>query len=345
LIVLDIAIAHPDSPGDVRPLEAWLAGLSLATVSKIVVFGKTEGTATLNDFSRELAQVETDRAIQDAGGGPLLSRSWRLFSTGCEGIASPITIMIAKTEATSNAPEAEGLAVGAGRSDPLPPFPRCGIDHINVAAATVRQAMEDASLTAAQVRLVLIKSPVQNPGHVPPSARSGGRHSGSTGSARGAAAIGAGIALGEIDRAALSGDPVGVDSVHATRVMAFSGTETDRVEVVVLGERPGGDPSWGIASGLISDLLDADGISRIRNLTGREPDLVFFKAGIASDGRLRGRRTTILSSDLPADKQLRAAASGVVAGHFGTINAFISGGAEHQAPPGGCLCAALFRRL
>jgi cyanuric acid amidohydrolase len=343
--VLDIAIAHPDSPGDVRSLKAWLDGLSQSSISKLVVFGKTEGPATLNDFSRDLAQAETDRAIQDAGGEPLLSRSWRLFSTGCEGIASPITIMIAKTDAPPNDPAVEGLAIGAGRSDALPPFPRCGLDHIDVAAATVRQAMEDASLHADQVRLVLIKSPVQNPEQVPPSGRLEGRHAGSTGSSRGAAAIGAGIALGEIDRASLNADPVGVDTVHATRVMAFSGTETDQIEVVVLGERPGGDPTWGIVSGLISDLLDTDGISRIRKLVGREPDLVFFKAGIASNGRLRGRRTTILSSDLPADKQLRAAASGLVAGHFGTINAFISGGAEHQAPPGGCLCAALFRRL
>jgi hypothetical protein len=42
--------------------------------------------------------------------------------------------------------------------------------------------------------------------------------------------------------------------------------------------------------------------------------------------------------------QLRAAASGVIAATFGTTRAFISGGAEHQAPPGGCL-AGVIRRL
>jgi hypothetical protein len=62
---------------------------------------------------------------------------------------------------------------------------------------------------------------------------------------------------------------------------------------------------------------------------------------IASLRGLRGARTTVLTSELPADKQLRAAASGVVGVTLGSTRAFISEGTEHQAAPGGCLAAVI----
>ena len=63
--------------------------------------------------------------------------------------------------------------------------------------------------------------------------------------------------------------------------------------------------------------------------------------GIAPDGRVRGCRTTVLSSEAAPDKQLRAAASGFLGGILGDVRAFVSGGAEHKAPPGGGLFACI----
>jgi cyanuric acid amidohydrolase len=341
--MLDITIGYPDSPADARPIAEWLEQLPKGAVAKIVVLGKTEGPATLNDFSRDLAQAATDRALSEAG-GHLAARAVRLFSTGCEGIATPLTIMMAEIAAPNARPAmSQGLVVGVACSESLPPFPRCGIAHIDAAAQAVESAMTDADLRPEQVALVLIKSPILAPEATPAGAGSFRRHAGSTGSSRGAAAIGAGIALGEIARTDLSPDPVGRDGVFASRVMSFSGIETDRIEAVVLGERPGGDPRWSISVAMIADFLDRDGIARLQSRSAQQPQLVFFKAGIRPDGRMRGRRTTVLSSDLSADKQLRAAASGFIAAHFGTTAAFISGGAEHQAPAGACLCATLHR--
>jgi cyanuric acid amidohydrolase len=339
--MLDIAIAYPSDPGDVRALNAWLGGLSKNAISKLGILGKTEGPATLNDFSRDLAQAATDSAVA-AMGSDLSSRTCRLFSTGCEGIASPVMVMMAEITGAQD-PHARGLVIGIARSEPLPPRARCGLEHIDTAASMVQAAMDDAGLRRDQVVLVLIKSPTLVPGSVPVDTQHAKRHAGSTASSRGAAALGAAIALGEIDRSDLRDDPVGRDTPFATRVMALSGIESDSIEVVVLGERPGGDPRWGIVSQMLMGWLDTEAISQIR-LVSRIPELIFFKAGIAPDGRLGGRRTTVLTSDLSPDKQLRAAASGFVTAHFGKVAAFISGGAEHQAPPGGCICAALYRR-
>ena len=237
-----------------------------------------------------------------------------------------------------------GLVVGMARSQPLPAYPRGGLDHIDAAADAVSRAMKEAGLAPDQVALVLIKSPILIPGQVPPDAGAGARHAGSTGSSRGAASIGVAVALGEVDREKLSADPVGRDPVYASRAMAFSGIEVDRLEVVVLGERTGGDPRWSILTQPIADFFDAESVGRLKSADGAAPEVVFFKAGIAANGRIRGRRTTVLTSDLTPDKQLRAAASGFVAAHFGATVAFISGGGEHQGLPGGCLGAALYRR-
>jgi cyanuric acid amidohydrolase len=337
---LAIKVFHPRNPGDTRELREALDRLPADRVRRLAVFGKTEGPATLNDYSRDLAQLAVDAAIHEVGGTALLERTTRLFSTGCVGVASPITVLLADIE--GDASHRDGLAFGAAVSEPVPDGERAGPVHIAAAQDTLIRACKDAGLTAAQVGLVLIKSPILSPAQ---AARQTirKRHGGSTGSSRGAAAIGAGLALGEIDPRALDDDPVGRAGVHARHVMAFSGTEVDRVEVIVIGTRPGGDPRWAIRAKLLQDLADGDALRAMRTDAGGGLMLALFKAGIAADGRLRGRRTTVLTSDLTPDKQLRAAASGVIAACLGGVDAFISAGAEHQGPPGACLCALIVR--
>lgn len=327
-------------PADTEGLSAALRKLPFDRVRRLAVFGKTEGPATLNDVSRDLAQMATERAIRDAGGSVILEKTWQIFSTGCEGVASPMTALVADI-ADEQPPSQMGLAFGAGRSPPLPAQERCGIGHVAVAADTVRAAMQSAGLTAAQVALVLIKSPVLSGNEAARAPGRLARHAGSTGASRGAAALGAGVALEQIRLDALGDDPVGVTKSYAERVMAFSGTETNSIETIVFGMRAAGDPAWAVESLHLADMLDVEGLRRATH--GGTPDLLFFKAGIPPSGVLRGMRTTVLTSDLPADKQLRAAASGVVGACFGGVHSFISAGAEHQGPPGSSFCAWLRR--
>jgi hypothetical protein len=70
---------------------------------------------------------------------------------------------------------------------------------------------------------------------------------------------------------------------------------------------------------------------------------VLLKAGVSVDGMKREKRATMLTSDLPPDKQLRAA-SGVVATCFGSVDAFINAAAEHLGPAGACLCTLILKR-
>lgn len=332
-----VDIANPDAPDDVSGLARFLHGIETGAIEQLFVFGKTEGDATLTDTSRQRALAATEAAIRDAGGAALLERSWRLFSTGCEGIATPVCATLAQMRGQDSDSGPTGLAVGAARSSPIPDPLRCGPAHIEAAAATVRDAMNSAGLAPAQVTLVLLKSPIRmgDGGRL-------GRHARSTGSSRGAAALGSAVALGEWTLA--GDDPVANVQAHASRTMAFSGTETDAIEAIVFGMRPGGDPDFAMSNAVLSDLMDLDAAHSVAQPRGFGSALVFFKAGISHDGRLRGRRTTVLTSELPADKQLRAAASGLVGAAFGPVDAFVSGGAEHQGPVGSCLCTVLWRR-
>lgn len=341
-MALHIQLTQSEGPRDVQALRQVLQATDPAAIRILAVLGKTEGPASLEDRSRHDAHEEAARIIEQVGGAELMERSWRIFSTGCEGIATPVCIAIADTGVAGQGAEAAetGMAVGAARSAAVADAERCTRSHVAIAAECVRQAMANGGIAPQDVDLVFVKSPIRQGAD-----GIGGRHARSTGASRGSAALGVAVALGECDLASLTEDPALSVPAFASRTMAFSGTETDCVEAIVFGRRKGGDRDWLVTQVVLKDLLDVDALKRIDRPAGFEPRLVFFKAGIPADGRLRGRRTTVLSSELPADKQLRAAASGFVAAIFGASDTFISGGAEHQGPDGSCLCSILWRRV
>lgn len=69
---------------------------------------------------------------------------------------------------------------------------------------------------------------------------------------------------------------------------------------------------------------------------------MFAKAEPA--GQILGRRTTMLSdADIHAERHARAALSGAIAAVLGESAVFISGGTEHQCPPGKAPIAVIAR--
>jgi cyanuric acid amidohydrolase len=225
--------------------------------------------------------------------------------------------------------------------------------HIATAQQVVSDAINDAGIGHEDVALVLAKTPLLTREMAVDLPAPQKELANSSPAARAATALGIGVAFGEIKPAqAVAESILRRHDLHTRRAMIFSGTETDRLEIIVLGNRPGEPPS--IRSGLISDLIDIEGMARIaagttqgaiehvRKLaaSGRVA-AAFLKASVAPDGRLRGNRTTVFSSDLDPDKHMRAAASGVLGALLGDNRYFVSGGAEHQAPPGGGVFAII----
>ena len=345
-----------DRPDDVAGLERILDGLPLERVTRLALVAKTEGTATINDFSRELALGAADRVIRARGGEALLDRSTLIFSTGSEGVLSPCVYVLAAVD--DGAEPGDGptrLVMGGARTRPIDADELVTPTHARLVAEAVEAAMTEAGLAADQVSLVFVKSPILT--HQA-AARTGDdaviARAGSSGRSRGASALGVAAALGEIGRGSIDRVRIGMDlDIHARRAMTFSGTEVDFGEVLVLGNRPGAGGDAMVFSGELADILDARalkavfrdagcGLDDAGELTGTERlRAVFLKTGVSADGHVRGERTTVFQSELDPDKHMRAAASGLIGGLLGTGRVFVSGGTEHQAPPGGGLCACI----
>ena len=313
--------------GDGAGLAWALRQPGVTEARRILVLAKVPGPATLNDSCRELTQA-VFRDVAAQAGDALLGRCRFLLSVGCEGVGSAGGWLLADDGLSAGA--GLRLAMGMAETDVIASGDRGTPAHADAVAAATLAAMADAGLDRDAVRLVLVKSPVRRD------------QANATGQSRGTAALGVAAALGE-------------RTGFCTRAMAMSGTETERAEVAVFGNREGAGGALVIGSGLLRDIIDVRGARRTLTGLGARFDadgvladpaalpLVLFKAGLRPDGLLRGRPTHAHGTDMPTDKHLRAAASGMLAALLGSNDAFITGGAEHQAPPGGCLLAAVAR--
>jgi cyanuric acid amidohydrolase len=343
-------------PGDTAGLMKAVARFEPQRIRRLALLVKTEGNSDVNDFSREYALLSAEAALSKWGGADLLERATFLFSTGCEGAMTPFGYLFVDERSTATGTSGrKTLAIGCARSRSLT-GPELGTPlHADIVAQTVKDAMKDAGVSADDVALVIVKTPVMS--HVPSAETAGGRTERITSAySKAVGALGAGLALGEVDRKRIVQEAFDVDlGLYARRAMVFSGSEFDCVEIMLLANRMGAGGNLRIETGRMTDCVDAEGIKDMLRAAGctfddrgrlTDPEKVvamLIKAGIAPDGSLLGCRTTIKSSHLDMDKHVRAAVSGVVASIVGTCRNFISANTVHQAPPGGGLCACIVR--
>ncbi|MBC7781545.1 MAG: hypothetical protein H7125_15740, partial [Proteobacteria bacterium] len=226
--------------------------------------------------------------------------------------------------------------------------------HAGITAETVDAAMRDASVGAADVALVIVKTPVTS--HVPATAGALRNPRITSAHSKAVGALGAGLALGEVPRERIVQEAFNTDhALYAKRAMVFSGAELDCVEIMLLANRPGGSGRLTVHTGFLRDVLDAQGLRDMYAAAGCTFDAggqiaeaervvaTLIKAGAAPDGKVRGARTTMKSSHIDMDKHVRAAMSGIAGSILGSTRMFISANTVHQAPPGGGLCACIVR--
>jgi cyanuric acid amidohydrolase len=143
-------------------------------------------------------------------------------------------------------------------------------------------------------------------------------------------------------------------SIQSSRASISSGVEVASNEVVVLGNSQHWGGSLRIAHRAMLDALDigavvdvlADlGISanpQVSSADAARIATVLVKCEPDRRGRIRGHRHTMLDdTDINAQRHIRGAVAGLVAGVIGDGRIFVSGGAEHQGPDGGGLIAVI----
>ena len=171
--------------------------------------------------------------------------------------------------------------------------------------------------------------------------------------------IGAGVAvaLGEIE-----GE---IDDEHVLRrfdlfssvASTSAGIELMHNVVIVLGNSTSSAAPFEIGHAVMRDAIDSTAvIDALKSVglhieDGSEPPMasrqlvnIFAKAEASPNGSVRGFRHIMLEdTDISSTRHARAAVGGLIGGLSGTGAVYVSGGAEHQGPPGGGPVAAIAR--
>lgn len=350
LAIHRLPMAHP---GDLSALAELIGTGAIRAGDVRAVIGKTEGNGGLNDFTRGFfTQSLMLLLAHRTGEAPdaLAARIPCVLSGGTEGALSPHYMVFSVRRDASGG---SGLALGTAFSPPTAAAAIGRPTQIEAVAAAVRVAMADAGITRTEdVALVQVKAPCAlAPGA---DARSGDPRV-LMALSRAAAAFGAGIAIGDIAPEAGTEAALLRDLRHySCRVSISSGIEVICNEVVVFGRAAG----WtsGITAGVapMRDLLDLGGVIAACRAAGldaapavTEPDRVLgviAKGEPDKAGHIRGARHTMLAdTDIDAQRHLRGALGAIVAAVTGDGQVFVSGGAEHQGPPGGGLVCVFAR--
>jgi cyanuric acid amidohydrolase len=354
-------------PADMTGLDALIKDGTLDPHHIAAILVKTEGNGGVNDFTREYTcatMASTLAPYLRATIAQVERRIAMVVSGGTEGVLSPHATIFAKvptTVPTSGQVKRNGkrLAIGIAATRDFAAHEIGRAPQIEATATAVRAAMQDAGVTNVEdVHWVQVKCPLLTAERVQAARRAGQDPVTeiaykSMAYSRGASALGVAVALGEIT-APITDDAVLSDWSLASGVASASaGIELKNNIVIVLGNAMNAVGDCVIEHAVMQDAIDAAAIIRaLRHVgtfgtdginTSRIVN-VLAKADPSPDGLLRGWRHTMLDdTDISATRHARAAVGGVIAGITGCPAIFVSGGAEHQGPPGGGPVAVISR--
>ncbi|RKN44098.1 ring-opening amidohydrolase [Streptomyces hoynatensis] len=345
--LLRVPTAGPEDTGATRALAA--AGHTTADL--LAVVGKTEGNGCVNDFSRTLAAARWE---------PLLPpETVTVFSGGTEGVLSPhVNLLVA--DPGPHPGHDRGLVGAAGRTRALAPAEVGREPQLTAVREVVAGLTARLGLTADEVDLVLVKCPLLTSERVAACRAAGAEPVTedtyeSMARSRAAAALGIAVALGECTpdeaRHALAegerGGRGGPAEVWSSRASASAGAELTDCHILVLGTSRAASGPLRAVHGTMRDAIDLaalTGLFEQVRAEGGEVVQVFAKAEADPAGTVRGARHTMLTdSDLHSTRHARAAVGGLLSALAGHTALYVSGGAEHQGPPGGGSVTVVYR--
>jgi cyanuric acid amidohydrolase len=365
--IVDVFKIPCSGPADLRVAEALLQAGELRAQDIVAVMGKTEGNGCVNDFTRDYAtRAWCDLLAPRLGisSAAVHERVALVMSGGTEGVLSPhFTIFARRASPVAGTGADKRLAVGIAFTRDFLPEELGRMAQVNATAVAVTVAMADAGIDdAADVHFVQIKCPLLTTQKIDDALRRG--HTPVThdtyesmGASRGASALGVAVALGEVEAAQLSDDDIRHDwSLYSAVASTSAGIELDNNVIIVMGMSTRARSKYVIAHGVMRDAIDVAGVRKcLREDFGIDPDTqvdalhqrvvnVLAKAEASPDGSVRGARHTMLNdSDINSTRHARAAVGAALASVLGNTALYVSGGAEHQGPPGGGPFALILR--
>ena len=366
---VDVIQIPTKGPGDVSGLIKLIEAGKIAPASILAILGKTEGNGGVNDFTREYAVSALSAALAphvDLAPHQVEQKIAFVMSGGTEGVLSPHLTVFARSafEGGNSARPIAGkrLSIGIAQTRDFMPEEIGRTVQIEQTASAVRVAMRDAGIDDPKdVHFVQIKCPLLTSERIE-AAYARGRKTvttsayGSMGYSRGASALGVASALGEIDGSVRDEQILKDWKLFSSVASTSAGIELMHNVVIVLGNSNSSASPFVIGHAVMRDAIDSAAVIGALESVGlwardRSDPIVpsrliniFAKAEASPDGTVRGCRHTMLDdSDIGATRHARAAVGGLIAGLAGTGAVYVSGGAEHQGPPGGGPVAAIAR--
>ncbi len=366
---VDVIQIPTKGPGDVSGLMKLIEAGKIAPGSILAILGKTEGNGGVNDFTREYAVSALSAALAphvDLPSHKVEQKIAFVMSGGTEGVLSPHLTVFARSavEGGNSARPIAGkrLSIGIAQTRGFMPEEIGRTVQIEQTASAVRVAMRDAGIDDPKdVHFVQIKCPLLTSERIE-AAHARGRQTvttsayGSMGFSRGASALGVASALGEIDGPVRDEQILKDWKLFSSVASTSAGIELMHNVVIVLGNSASSASPFVIGHAVMRDAIDAAAVIGALESVGlwardRSDPIVpgrlvniFAKAEASPDGSVRGCRHTMLDdSDIGATRHARAAVGGLISGLAGTGAVYVSGGAEHQGPPGGGPVAAIAR--
>ena len=356
-------------PADLTGLGSLIDGGTLDAGHIVAILAKTEGNGGVNDFTREYTCATFAQTLSKHLGVTTEEVERRIaivVSGGTEGILSPHATIFARVPTDVAVPagaadDRKRLAIGIAATRDFLPHEIGRAAQIEATADAVKTAMFNAGISsAADVHWVQVKCPLLTAERVRAARRDG--HEPVTENAyksmaysRGASALGVAVALGEIT-APVGDEAVLLDwSLSSGVASASAGIELLNNIVIVLGNSADACGDSIISHAVMHDAIDAAAVWQAMQPATGCPEAakpadasrivnVLAKADPSPDGMLRGWRHIMLDdTDISATRHARAAVGGVIAGITGCPAVFVSGGAEHQGPPGGGPVAVILR--
>jgi cyanuric acid amidohydrolase len=351
-------------PGDVSGLMSLIASGKIDPKSILAILGKTEGNGGVNDFTREYAVSALSAALARYVGLPAHDVEQRIafvMSGGTEGVLSPhITVFTRQDVVDGQGDGISGkrLSIGMAHTRDFLPEELGRSAQIQETAKAVAAAMADAAIADPQdVHFVQIKCPLLTSDRIEAASARGYKTVtnsayGSMAYSRGASALGVAVALGEIEEELSDEHVLRRFDLFSSVASTSAGIELMHNVVIVLGNSASSASPFEIGHAVMCDAIDSaaviDALARVGLRIYTEPTEsrqlvnIFAKAEASPNGSVRGFRHTMLEdTDISATRHARAAVGGLISGLSGTGAIYVSGGAEHQGPPGGGPVAAI----
>jgi cyanuric acid amidohydrolase len=366
MALIQVARVPMAGPDDVSGLRALLDEGALRAEDVIAVLAKTEGNGCVNDFTRGYGTLAFQMLLAEALGASRAEVARRVafvMSGGTEGVLSPHATVFARRAAPMATGGVRRLAAGIAHTRDFLPEELGRGAQARAVAEGVRAAMREAGITApADVHFVQVKCPLLTSERMAEARRRGtdvvtADTYESMGYSRGASALGVGLALGEVSEARLDDAAICEDwSLYSGVASTSAGVELMNCEILVLGNSVGAAGDLVIGHAVMQDAIDGEAVRQALRAAGLRVDgaldpaeaarlvNVFAKAEADPSGYVRRRRHTMLNdSDINNTRHARSVVGAVIASIVGDPMVYVSGGAEHQGPPGGGPVAAIAR--